>query len=82
MQIFATFFLLQDEQLAKDQSRALAMHQRFEERTAKFLYSKQRTIGVDKQSLDEQLEEKKHQMEDMKLEETKEGKLFPPLFVW
>jgi RIB43A. len=50
------------------------MRQRFMERTMKFMDSKQRTIGVDKQSLDKQLVEKKLRLEHDKQQNIKEGK--------
>ncbi len=49
--------------LAKEEKKALAMRQRFEERTRRFLDAKQRTIGVDKDYLHRQVEEKRIQVE-------------------
>jgi len=50
---------LQDDELEKQEARALAMRRRFEERTDRFLNPKQRTIGIDKEFLDHQVEERK-----------------------
>lgn len=58
----------------KEEANALAMRQRFNERAVKFMDSKQRTIGIDKQCLDEQLEERKRQIELDKQQDLKEGK--------
>lgn len=53
---------LQDNQLEKEEGRALAMRQRFQERTERFLNAKQRTIGIDKEFLDQQVEERNRLM--------------------
>jgi len=44
--------------LAKEEAKASAMRQRFQERTERFLNAKQRTIGIDKEFLDQQVQEK------------------------
>ena len=44
--------------LVHEEAKALAMRKRFEERTKRFLNAKQRTIGIDKEYLDKQVEEK------------------------
>ena len=61
--------------LAKEQAKALAMRQRFEERTRRFLDTKQRTIGVDKEYLQKQVEEKRLRVEKDKEDGKNEGEL-------
>lgn len=66
-----TFFVFgKNDVLAKEQAKALAMRQRFEERTKRFLDAKQRTIGVDKEYLWKQVEEKNIEL----LKKNEEGK--------
>ena len=65
--------LKQDKQLARENDSALAMRKRFEERTKRFLNAKHRTIGIDKDFLDHQLEEKNRSLELEKQEQDEEG---------
>lgn len=62
-----------DQQLLKEDAKALAMRQRFNDRAVKFMDSKQRTIGVDKQYLDKQLEENRTKQEHEKQQGIKEA---------
>jgi hypothetical protein len=55
---FLKLYRFQDSQLEKQEVRAVAMRQRFQERTQRFLNAKQRTIGIDKEFLDQQVNEK------------------------
>ena len=50
------------------------MRQRFEERTKRFLDAKQRTIGVDKEYLQRQVDEKRLETDKQKENEMNEGK--------
>ncbi len=50
--------MIQDDVVEKEEAKASAMRQRFEERTIRFLDAKKRTIGVDKETLRQQVEEK------------------------
>ena len=65
---------IQDDVLAKEEAKATAMRQRFEERTKRFLDAKQRTIGVDKEYLQQQVDEKRLEAEKQKENEKNEGK--------
>ncbi len=60
--------------LAKEVAKAEAMKKRFEERTKRFLDAKQRTIGVDKEYLQKQIEEKRLESRRQKENEKCEGK--------
>lgn len=51
------------------------MRQRFEERTKRFLDAKQRTIGVDKEYLQKQVEEKNIEMLKKKEEGKNDGEI-------
>lgn len=62
-----------DDVLLKEQSKALAIRQRFEDRTKRFLDAKQRTIGVDKEYLDKQVEEKRNELKMKQQEEEYDG---------
>jgi hypothetical protein len=53
--------------VAKEEIKAAGMRQRFNERTKRFLDAKQRTIGVDKDYLHQQVHEKN--LERIKQEE-------------
>ena len=68
-------YLGKDDVLAKEQAKALAMRQRFEERTKRFLDAKQRTIGVDKEYLQKQVEEKNIEMLKKKEEGKNDGEI-------
>jgi hypothetical protein len=57
----------------KEEAKVLAMRQRCQERSIKFLDSKQRTIGIDRNALDEQVEEHKRHIEQEKEEELQQG---------
>ena len=57
----------------KEEAKCFAMQQKFKDHAAKFMDSKQRTIGVDKQSLDKQIEENKRKLEYEKQQDIEEG---------
>ena len=59
-----------------EHARALAMRQRFEERTKHFLNAKQRTIGINKEALDEQVNEKCRMQQAEKMQNEEEGRVF------
>ena len=61
--------------VAKEQAKASAMRQRFEERKKRFLDAKQRTIGVDKETLQQQVEEKNFERIKQKEEGRNDGKM-------
>jgi hypothetical protein len=50
--------LAQEDEIQRDQRRVQALAERNEKRTARFLDARNRTIGIDKASLDKQVEEK------------------------
>jgi hypothetical protein len=50
------------------------MRQRFEERTKHFLNAKQRTIGINKEALDEQVDEKRRTQQSEKMQNEVEGR--------
>lgn len=61
--------------MAKEEEKALAMRHRFEDRTKRFLDAKQRTIGVDKDYLQKQVEEKRMEVTRRKEAEKHEGEV-------
>jgi len=67
-------YRFQDSQLEKQEARAVAMRQRFQDRTQRFLNAKQRTIGIDKQFLDQQVNEKNALYEEERNKSISEGK--------
>lgn len=60
--------------MEKDDARIMAMRQRSFERTKRFLNAKQRSIGIDKEYLDKQVQEKNETRLLKKKEEEEEGK--------
>ena len=54
------------------------MRQRFQERTQRFLNAKQRTIGIDKEFLDQQVNEKNMVYEEERNKSILEGKSNAP----
>lgn len=50
--------LAQEDEIQRDQRRVQALAERNEKRTARFLDARNRTVGIDKASLDKQVEEK------------------------
>ena len=71
---FLKLYRFQDSQLEKQEVRAVAMRQRFQERTQRFLNAKQRTIGIDKEFLDQQVNEKNMVYEEERNKSILEGK--------
>jgi hypothetical protein len=81
---FLKLYRFQDSQLEKQEVRAVAMRQRFQERTQRFLNAKQRTIGIDKEFLDQQVNEKNMVYEEERNKSILEGKfkMHHPKIVW
>ena len=65
--------LFQDAALAREEARDRSMRNEREKRRVRFLNEKERTIGIDKDYLDQQVKEKNEQQLREKEEEAREG---------
>ena len=71
--------LLQDDLASREQKRLESLRQRDQDRAKRFLDAKSRSIGIDKEYLDRQVEEKRIREIEEKEEKAREGE-FESLF--
>ena len=67
--------LLQDDLASREQKRLESLRQRDQDRAKRFLDAKSRSIGIDKEYLDRQVEEKRRKEIEEKEEKAREGEL-------
>lgn len=65
--------LLQDDLASREQKRLESLRQRDQDRAKRFLDAKSRSIGIDKEYLDRQVEEKRIREIEEKEEKAREG---------
>ena len=74
--------LLQDDLASREQKRLESLRQRDQDRAKRFLDAKSRSIGIDKEYLDRQVEEKRMKEIEEKEEKAREGELIVLCVHW